>query len=94
MTRAGAAAAAISDHLVLYTLPANYTAPSGYHRAAADANAGALATEALTASDAVLFSDEAVERAAQALRRHMGGYPDENWTEEVQIVINALKGTP
>jgi hypothetical protein len=38
------------------------------------------------------FSPEAVERAAQALRRHMGGHPDDNWTEEVLIVITALKG--
>lgn len=43
---------------------------------------------------APLFSPESVERAAHALRRHMGGHPDDNWTEEVQVVINALKGTP
>jgi hypothetical protein len=92
MTRTEAAATTINRHLVLSTLPANYVGRQEDHQSAADANSETLARKALEASDAVLFSAEAITRAAEALRRQMGGHPDENWTEEVQLVINALKG--
>ena len=52
----------------------------------------AVTEDAIARADAVMFSDEAVERAAQALSLRMDDITRVEAIEDVRAVIAALKG--